>query len=232
MTIPVTEWTNAQSIDDVLDRMEAIETSLPASDGVATFNRMYNQVTKLVRDAVSQHQFEAGEFLERLDVNFANLYFAAHQADLMGTEVPRAWAPLFLARARPHTVPIQFAFAGMNAHISHDLPFAVVTTCQEMGVIPREDSPEHVDYTETNRVLAEASETIKGWFITGVMARLDQATGPVDDAFEMFGIHAARSAAWGSAEMLWRLSDNPRLDELFRSGLSRSVEMANRGILL
>ena len=228
----ITGWAEARTIDDVLDRMAAIDSALPEADGVATFNRMYRRVTELVRDAVGQHQFAAGEFLALLDVKFANLYFAAHAADLAGTPVPRAWAPLFQARNKPDTVPIQFAFAGMNAHISHDLPFAVVNTCRELDVVPRDDTPEYADYTATNRILAEASETIKGWFITGMMARLDQASGRIDDAFEMFGIHAARSAAWDSAEMLWQLSDHPRMDQLFRAGLGRTVELANRGILL
>ncbi|MEO5654090.1 MAG: DUF5995 family protein [Marmoricola sp.] len=232
MSFSTTEWAGAETIDDVLERMDEIDKSLPPDDGVATFNRMYYQVTKLVDEAVDASQFLAGEFLERLDVQFANLYFSAYAASLDDAEVPRAWAPLFKARSKPDTVPIQFAFAGMNAHISHDLPIAVVATCRELVVIPHADTPEYSDYTKTNDVLAEAAETIKGWFMTGNLARLDQLCGRVDDALEMFGIHLARMAAWDSAEMLWNLADNPRLDKLFRSGLGRTVELANRGILL
>lgn len=232
MTLSAAEWAGAATIDDVLERMDTIDKSLPADDGVATFNRMYFQVTKLVDEAVDASQFLAGEFLERLDVHFANLYFSAYAASLDNAEVPRAWAPLFKARNKPNTVPIQFAFAGMNAHISHDLPIAVVATCRELVIVPAEDTPQYADYTKTNDVLAEAAETIKGWFMTGNLARLDQMGGRVDDALEMFGIHLARMAAWDSAEMLWNLADNPRLDRLFRSGLGRTVELANRGILL
>ena len=232
MSFSTAEWASAATIDDVLERMDEIDKALPSDDGVATFNRMYYQVTKLVDEAVDARQFLAGEFLERLDVHFANLYFSAYAASLDAAEIPRAWAPLFKARNKPNTVPIQFAFAGMNAHISHDLPIAVVATCRELVVIPSEDTPEHSDYTRTNEVLAEAAETIKGWFMTGNLARLDQLGGRVDDALEMFGIHLARMAAWDSAEMLWNLADNPRLDQLFRAGLGRTVEFANRGILL
>ncbi len=232
MTLTAAEWAGAETIDDVLERMDVIDKALPAEDGVATFNRMYQYVTQLVDDAVDTRLFLAGNFLERLDVHFANLYFAAYAASLDGSEIPRAWAPLFKARNKPDTMPIQFAFAGMNAHISHDLPIAVVGTCRELLVIPEEDTPQHSDYTRTNDVLAEAAETIKEWFITGNLARLDQMAGRVDDALEMFGLHLARMAAWDSAEMLWNLADNPRLDKLFRSGLGRTVELANRGILL
>ncbi len=214
-------WDQAASIDDVLERMAAIDAALPQSDGVAYFNRMYWQVTRLVDEAVDASAFEAGEFLARLDVHFANLYFAAYAADLAGTRVSPAWAPLFEARARDHTHPIQFALAGMNAHISHDLPHAVVDTCVELSRAPLDDSPEHSDFTRTNDVLAEAQDQIKGWFTSGIIATVDQLGGKVDDGFATFGIHVARAAAWQTSEMLWELSGNERLDRLFRDGLSQ-----------
>jgi Family of unknown function (DUF5995) len=39
----------ARTVDDVLDRMRAIEAGLPRRDGVAVFNRVYLQVTESVR---------------------------------------------------------------------------------------------------------------------------------------------------------------------------------------
>lgn len=222
----------AATVDEVLDRMATIEAGLPADDGVAVFNRMYREVTRLVRDAVAQHEFVSAEFLSRLDVNFANLYFAAYRADLERLDVEPAWAPLFEARQRPDTLPIQFALAGMNAHICHDLPFAVLRTCREIGVVPRRDSPEHVDFTRTNEVLAKAEDEIKGWFCTGLVATVDRYGGRLDDGFAAFGIHVARAGAWDTSEMLWHLADNPRMDELFRAGLSRTVALTSRGILL
>jgi hypothetical protein len=225
-------WDQAATIDDVLERMAAIDAALPHHDGVAYFNRMYWQVTRFVDAAVDASTFEAGEFLARLDVHFANLYFAAYAADEEGTPISPAWAPLFEARTRERTHPIQFALAGMNAHICHDLPHAVVDTCVELARTPVDESPEHHDFTRTNDVLADAQEEIKGWFSSGIIATVDQLGGRVDDGFAAFGIHLARAAAWQTSEMLWELSANQRLDRLFREGLSRSVELASRGILL
>jgi hypothetical protein len=37
--------------------------------------------------------------------------------------------------------PIQFALAGMNAHINRDLPLALVATCTARKVAPRRGSP-------------------------------------------------------------------------------------------
>ena len=228
----VMTWATAATIPEVLDRMAAIESALPREDGVAQFSRMYHQVTRLVDGAVDRSQFISGEFLTRLDINFANIFFAAYAADAGGYEVPRAWRPLFEARRKPRTLPIQFALAGMNAHIGHDLPVALVSTCHEMGLVPHDETPQHTDFQQVNRVLAEAAETIKGWFITGVLAHLDQAAGHVDDRFEMFALVEARSAAWDTSQLLWGLSEHDRMDDLFRRGLARTIELAGRGILL
>jgi hypothetical protein len=227
-----TGWAAAETFDDVLDRMGAIEAALPAADGVATFNRMYTQVTRLVDQAVDKGLFVAGPFLGRLDVHFANIFFEAYAADLEGRPVPAAWAPLFEARDKPHTHPIQFALAGMNAHICHDLALAVVTTCSEMGVPPEDDSPEHQDFSTVNAVLADAETQIKSWFCSGVVARVDEVGGKLDDGFAMFGIAGARAGAWEVSQFLWDLLGHERLERFFRANLGRTVAMTSRGILL
>ena len=232
MPVSPTSLATARDISGVLDRMAHIEAALPETDGVAYFNRMYREVTRLVRDAVEGQSFRAAEFLERLDVNFANLFFSAYDDDVAGRQVSQAWAPLFEARARTDVHPIQFALAGMNAHISHDLACAVVETCRDLGVVPVSSSIEHEDFTRTNDILAQASTVVKGWFLTGLVARLDEAAGRLDDGLAMFGIHVARAAAWETSEILWHLADNPRMDLVFRRGLLRTVELTSRGILL
>ena len=225
-------WAQAHTIDDVLERMQTIRAALPPEDGVATFNRMYTQTTMFVRTAIENRQFGAGVFLERLDVHFANLFFEAYRADAVGDPVPTAWAPLFTSRVKPRTHPIQFALAGMNAHICHDLPSAVVTTCRELGIAPIDDGPEHIDFSTTNHVLEQAKDDIKGWFTSGIVATIDEVGGRLDDGLAMFAIHTARAAAWQVSQLEWGLADNPRLDAMFRENLARGVAIGCRGILL
>lgn len=228
----MTGMPQAKTIDDVLTVMDDIDKNLPTDDGVAVFNRMYREVTRLVDAAVDSGTFQAGDFLARLDVHFANLFFDAYTADAAGQPVPRAWTPLFDNRNRPNTHPIQFALAGMNAHISHDLPHAVVGTCRESGHPPEDDTPEHADFTETNHILEEASAEIKSWFHTGIVAKLDDAGGRVDDALSIWGIHVARGGAWIVSQTIWGLDDNPTLLALFSRSHRRAVELTSRGILL
>ena len=58
--------------------------------------------------------------------------------------------PLFTQRSKKGVAPLQFALAGMNAHINRDLPVALVATCRELGIELRDGSPEQADYVQVN----------------------------------------------------------------------------------
>ena len=223
--------TSPQTIDDVLERMAAIEGALPSTDGVAYFNRMYRKVTEEVHTAVQGRRFEADPFLERLDVVFADLYFSAVGQWVRGEEVARAWRPLFDQRARPDRYPIQFALAGMNAHINYDLPVAVVQTCADLSLVPEDASPPYHDFDATNDILASVEGSIKTWFEGGLMASMDVAMGKIDDALETFSISTARRIAWENAQLLWSLRDHPMLQELFERSLARMTKLAGSALL-
>src|SRR6201986_4856046 len=125
--------------------MQAIDASLGRKDGVAIFDRLYLQVTRAVDTASAGTEFEDRRFIERLDVVFAELYFAAEDTIASGGSCPVAWRPLVEVRSQLRE-PIQFALAGMTAPINHDLPVAVVTTCEELGLAPEPGSAGHPDY--------------------------------------------------------------------------------------
>jgi hypothetical protein len=222
----------ADSIAEVIERMQIIDKNLPSDDGVAYFNRVYMKVTEEVEEACAGAVFENVGFLTRLDVVFANRYLAAVGQDARGERVTGGWRPLFEERERPNTAPIQFVLAGMNAHINNDLPLSVIDTCRDLALEPQEETPQHRDYTVTNGILATVQDSIKGWFSTGMIASLDKAFGKLDDALSMWSIARGREFAWHQAETIWALNDNPRLHDVYVRSLGRTVRYAGRGILL
>jgi len=113
------------TVPEVIGRLEAIEASAPKSDGVVCFARLYREVTQGVDVELVHATFADSRFLERLDVCFAGLFFSAlasYEQD--PSSASSAWAPLFAQRSRRGIAPLQFALAGMNAHINRDLPDA------------------------------------------------------------------------------------------------------------
>jgi hypothetical protein len=224
------------SIAEVVAQMEGIVSPLPRSDGVACFTRLYLAVTRGVEQRLAGVAFADPGFLARLDVTFADLFFAAFQA-FSGhpARAPRAWAPLFEARSRRGIAPLQFAFAGMNAHINRDLPVALVSTCRELGITLEEGSPQHADFERINDLLATVEAEVKREYLTGWLRTLDRLVHRVhrmDDVVAMWNISRARDAAWTNAEALWALRDNADLSRDYLATLDRMVGLAGRGLLV
>jgi hypothetical protein len=223
---------HAGTLDEVVALMQRLEQSLPPSDGVRWFNRLYLDVTLAVREYCRTGPLAAPPFLQQLDVLFANKFFDAYDAAADGHDVPACWAPLFEAREDPRIAPLQFALAGMNAHIGHDLPIGVVETCQALTVVPTDDSPQHIDYDAVNAILGKTEAQTKQWLLTGAIKELDHVVAPVDDAVAIWSIERARDAAWVQAEVLWQLRDHKLLTDAYLASLDATVGMEGRALLL
>jgi hypothetical protein len=223
----------ASSIDEVVDIMTQIERELSQADGLWWFNRLYLRVTLSVRSAVTTTTFRDPAFLERLDVVFANQYFDAVAAgDDDPRTAPQAWRPLFECRHRPGVLSIQFALAGMNAHINRDLPAGIVATYLAIGGSPEPAGTRYEDFNTVNELLEAVEAEIKGEFSTGIVALVDAAGGEADDAIAMWKVRRAREAAWTNAEVLWALRRAPGLRDAFFARLDGLTGFAGRGLLV
>lgn len=220
------------TVDEVIARMRAIDAKLSADDGVWVFNRMYLTVTERIAAIIASPAADRTTFgdprsMAELDVRFANLWLAACGADAAGRSVGSAWRPLFEARDGGR-LPIQYAVAGMNSHIEHDLPIAVVDTCRALRLEPGHI---HADYEAVNKVLAQVESAIRRSFLDVVGRRLDDHVGPVVHLLSSWNIDKARDLAWITVETLWALRRTRFLRARFLDGLSDTVGMTSRALL-
>jgi hypothetical protein len=216
------------TVADVVARMQAIAADAPRDDGAAVFNDVYLQVTEMVADRLhTPGTYHDAKFIADLDVRFAGYWFEAYDAD---GEKPKAWAPLFAARTNGRVLPIQFALAGMNAHIENDLPLAVVATC-----ITDERAPTsrdlHEDYDKVNELLAAVEAKIRRSFLTEVEKAVDDSLEPVAHLITSWDIAKARDFAWLNVETLWQLRRTRPLFEAYTATLARTVGMGSRLLL-
>jgi hypothetical protein len=219
------------SVADVIARLEAIGASLAAGDGLACFNRMYLEVTERVDSNLRAGFFADPAFMTQLDITFAGLYFAAVDAADDLAAVPLAWRPLFEQRAAPDIEPIQFALAGMNAHINHDLPMAVVATCVDLATTPTAGT--HLaDYQKVDGLLDAAEQSVRQSFESSTELAVDRHLQAVEDLVCNWTINSARDLAWGNALLLWELRDDPFLRGLFLGNLAASAALASRLLLV
>ena len=220
------------TIPEVIARMRAIDASLGRKDGVAIFDRLYLQVTLAVDSASAGTVFEDPPFVERLDVVFAGLYFDAEATIASGGACPVAWRPLIETRSQRRE-PIQFALAGMTAHINHDLPVAIVTTCEELGLAPEDGSVIHRDYQRVDGLLATVETHVARWFDSGLVADIEDVTPKkTDEAIALFSLVAARDLAWDHAKLLWEIRKSAPLRDGYLDMLARTTELTARAILM
>jgi hypothetical protein len=223
---------SGETIGDVIDIMQKLDQSLPANDGVACFNRMYLEVTKGVQSGLKDGFFDNPEFMARLDVIFANFYLEAVRSAAPGGSghIPTAWRPLIATRSHPDIYSIQFAWAGMSAHIYHDLPLAVVRTCRQGGTAP-DAGTIHADFQKVDTLLAGVAQSVRQSFESGLALEVDERMEAALDRMSDWSINSARDVAWGNAVLLWTLRDHACVERALRWGLAEAVAVLCRWLL-
>jgi len=190
------------TIPDVIARMQAVDALLPVTDGLKWFNRLYLMVTQQVDLCPPGGAWQSPVWLDRLDVVFAGLYFSAVAGYLSGGTVPSAWSALFEVRFATGIDRIQFALAGMNAHINHDLALALLSTDAELNVIPAPGSPESTDYQSVNQLLETVMPAALTMLATDTLGVLAEDAGKIGRVLAFWDICTARNLAWDFANHL------------------------------
>src|SRR5260370_25105090 len=139
-------------------------------------------------------------WLDRLDVVFGGLYFKAIATALSDSAAtPSAWDALMAARYRAGIDRIQFALAGMNAHINHDLALALLETDRQRNIVPNYSSPQHVDYQAVNGLLETVIPAGLQGLATGILGQLAHGTREIGRLLAFWTGCKAGSLAWDVA---------------------------------
>ena len=201
--INITSTAAPQDINDVINIMSAIDAVLPDTDGLKWFNWLYLTVTRAVQSNPPAGGFNNPQWLTHLDVVFAKIYFAAVANFLSGQDVPSSWQALFEARHTPRIERIQFALAGMNAHINHDLALALLQTNADLNLAPLKGGPEHQDFEHVNGILEGVLPgTLHVLAEGGVLGQAAENTGRVGQLLAIWNVRKARDIAWDFADQL------------------------------
>jgi Family of unknown function (DUF5995) len=226
--LPAAPQSPPNSIDDAVATMQAIDALCEDADGLKWFNWLYLAVTQAVGARVSLESFADPAWMASLDVHFAGLYFSALRAQLSGAAPPECWKLFFDRRNFTPLARIQFALAGINAHINHDLAIAIVNT----GVAPVHGDAHYRDYTALNTTLdslvAAAKQTLNVRLLGDALPPVSQ----LEETLAAFSVAAARETAWTNAEILWSLRGVPPLYSRALDGLNGFTSVIAKGLLI
>lgn len=214
------------TVDWVVKRMRAIGAGLPPEDGVAVFNGVYLSVTEEFGQRLACGHFEDREAAGELGARFAERYLAAVDTASAGQRTPACWRPLFQLRGHPAVRSLQFALAGINAHIGHDLPLSLLDTCLARDAEPPELE---ADFNRVGEMLTGMEERIREELMPG--PDLLDVADPLTHLVGAWSLDKARDAAWAAFRTLWGLRAFDELTVEFTERLDASVGMVGRCLL-
>lgn len=178
-------------------------------DGIACFTLLYHDITATVDDTVYQDR----DFLVRLDIEFAKRYFAALTQFAENREsAPKPWRLLFDLRSDPEIQPVQFAVAGVNAHINYDLAPALLATWKHF---PPEDGRRRDDYDLVDGIFREHMDGLRERF-KAAWAEEGEDGDALDWAANRLGsmiVRHFRANAWDDAMRVWSREQHDREQE-------------------
>lgn len=224
---------SVSTIDDVMQVMQGLDNVLPATDGVKWFNLLYLYVTRAIHSAPPAGGWHDQHWVTQLDITFAQLFFTALANSYTAqAAVPSAWTALFEVRYRQDIQRVQFALAGMNAHINHDLPLAVVQTCEALQFTPARGTPQYADFEAVNGIIDDTEPKALAFLATGIAGAVAQDLNAVGRIFSNWSIDVARDTAWTNAELLWHVRDLPAVRDDLLLVMDRMTGFAGRGLLV
>jgi hypothetical protein len=174
--------------------------ALGASDASGYFPAMYAQVTDRIRRAAAEGEFDDAARMERFAMTFA-AWFTRARAD--AATAPRCWKASFDVADDDRLMIVQHLLLGINAHVNHDLPQAVVELAGDGDVAALKP-----DFMAVNEILADTlPDVLRCLGTVSKWVNLVAARG--GKAFD-FSLRVARDQAWRAAERLHGLDPPQR----------------------
>ncbi|MEV6109242.1 DUF5995 family protein [Streptomyces sp. NPDC051940] len=214
------------ALDAVVARMRELGAGLPPADGVAVFNGVYLRVAEEVAAQAAAGAFADDRASAQLAADFAERYLAAVADAAADRRPPACWRPLLQSRGHGGIHPLQFALAGINAHVSHDLPLSLVSVCSALGLDPADVRS---DFDRVGDILDRLEERIREELMPG--PDLLDVADPLTHLLGVWSLDKARDGAWATARALWPLRGLPEVYGEFAQRLSQSTGLVSRCLL-
>ena len=145
-----------KTIDEVITELEKIKAECRTNNStLGFFALLYCEVTKSVKQGITDEKFEDNSRMERLDILFANRYIDAYRLFQKNENVSTSWLVAFQSSQEPLLI-LQHIFLGINAHINLDLGIAAAETMSGKNV---EDI--NNDFNSINAVLGEMIDSFQ-----------------------------------------------------------------------
>jgi hypothetical protein len=221
------------TIAEVAERLGEIHdfatstTTAGENDGIACFSGLYRTITQTIDNT----PYEDRDFLVRLDLEFARRYFAALRAYAVDrAAAPGPWKLLFDARSNPDIERVQFAAAGVNAHINYDLADALLGTFPDFP--PNE--ARRRDYNTVDEAFKKHMDGLRNFYDAPFGSSdwdrtvLDRLSNVICTML----VRGCRANAWDDAMKVWKAKDPEGTRTQMLSELDGEASFLGQALLL
>lgn len=190
----------AGSFGEVISQQEAIIQWCKTNESrTGYFAMLYLRMTRAVQAAIAAGQFDDGARMEKLIVNFANLYLQAWHGYAGNNTTGRAWTHVFKNSDNNKLVVLQHLILGINTHINLDLAKAAAETCPGDSIYDLQN-----DFEKINDIIGALAQQVQSCLekIWWPLKALTDITNNRHEAVLNFSISNARKTSWANAVAL------------------------------
>ena len=206
-------------------RLRQVAAGLPAGDGLAVCCEVFLASWEAARESAGEGRSGFATVLEVVATKLALRLLSVAEGQAAGPRMSACWRPLSQFRHHPGVAAAQFALAGLNAHLGHDLPRSLVQARRSHhGELDGVEADFHRLHALFTHLEATAHDVVD-----------HDGTLTVDDPLaHLLGAWNAERAwqdAWSSTRTLWELRELPELAEEFARQLDSRVGLTGRLLL-
>lgn len=185
----------AHTIDEVVLILDEIIIQEKGNKStLAFFPVLYNNVTKRIRDGISNDEFEDNQRMEKFDVIFANRFLKAYYDFKGGNPITESWRLTFEAAKDDSLLIMQHILLGINAHINLDLG---IVASEIVGATNKLE-PFQNDFNKINDILNTMVNGMQASInsVSPFFRLLELVGKGKEDKVASFSINLARDGAW------------------------------------
>ena len=195
--------------DPAVKRMQALISQWETeADQRAIFLSCYLMMTRNMKSALQQQEFNDAAWVNELLHHFANYYFTALDAyEQDAQQAPPVWKVAHDAARTAQVLPLQELLLGVNAHINYDLVLTLVDLLQpEWDNLSEEQRvSRYTDHCHVNDVIGGTIDAVQDQVLEPampVMDLIDKLLGPLDEKLISHLISGWREQVWQNAVQL------------------------------
>lgn len=218
----------------IVEKMQAlVDYWEQGFDRRSIFLNCYMMMTRNMLLAVDNGEFADGVWVSALLHRFAEYYFQALEAfDRQPDIAPKVWQVTFQSSRQPETHVIQHLILGVNAHICHDLVFALADLLRDewATLTPEQREMRYRDHCHVNQIIGQTLDTVQDQVVerySRMMKIVDDLFISADERVTNYFIRSWREEVWQDATRLVELSTDDDIQSVYHEVIERSLKRAS-----